>query len=195
MNIMQFMAIGLTALLAENLILVYGIGMGTGESAFRDPTEGRRAGVALTMVMVVAGVLSRYVDDILVNLNLEYLRLLFFTLLVPAVSAVLGVLLKFFLPELSHRLAEPIRGALGNAAVLGSILLASTRSYTPGQMAVYSLCGGIGITLVLVCFAGLQEEVSLERCPKAFRGLPIMLITAGLMALAMVGYYGLNFGI
>ncbi len=192
---MQFMAIGLSALLAENLILVYGMGMGTSESVFKDPTECRRLGTALTLVMVVAGVLSRWVDDLLVNLNLDYLCLLAFVLLVPAVSAVLGGLLHFFLPELSRRLAEPIRNSLGNAAVLGTILLASTRGYTAAQMAVFSFFGGVGITLVLMCFSGLQEEISLERCPKSFRGAPIMLITAGLMALAMVGYYGLNFGV
>ncbi len=193
MDIMQMMGIGLSALLAENMVLVHGMGMGTRGEVFTDPTEGRRTGMALTLVMVVAGVLSRYVDDMLVNVNLEYLRLLAFALLVPAVSAVLGVMLKFFLPELSRRLAEPVRTAFGNAAVLGSILLASARGYTASQMAVFSFFGGVGITVVLVCFAGLREEISLERCPKAFRGLPIMLVTAGLMALAMVGYYGLNF--
>ncbi len=192
MEILQLMGIAFGALLAENLLLVYCVGMGTRGEIFRDPVEGRRAGTAITLMMVSSGVLSRPLDDLLVNLNLEHLRLLAFVLLVPSVSAVLGWVMKFFLPELSRRLAEPIRMSLSNAAVLGSILIASSRGYTAGQMAVYSLCGGIGITFVLVCFAGLCEEISLERCPKPFRGLPIMLITGGLMALSMVGFYGLN---
>ncbi len=192
MDVIQMMGIGLSAILAENFVLVYCVGMGTNPKVFVDPREGRRTGIALTLVMVVAGVLSRYIDDILMTFNLEYLQLIFFTLLVISVSAVLGVGMKFFLPELSHRLAEPIRNAFGNAAVLGIILMASMRGYTVAQTAIYCLCGGIGITLVLMCFAGLREEISLERCPKAFRGMPILLITGGLMALAMVGFYGLN---
>jgi len=56
---------------------------------------------------------------------------------------------------------------------------------------VFALCGGVGATLALASFASLQKEVDLERCPKSFRGVPIQLITAGLMAMALVGYYGL----
>lgn len=194
MELMQIMGLALTALLAENLVLVYCMGMGTNQNAFLDPTEGRRVGTALTLVMVVAGVLSRWVDTMLTNFHLDYLCLLAFALLVPTVSAVLGWILKCFLPELSHRLAEPIRTAFGNAAVLGTILLASQRNYTVQQTLIFTLVGGIGLTVVLTCFAGLREEVHMDRCPKAFQGLPIMLITGGLMALALVGYYGLNIG-
>ncbi len=194
MNVLQLVGIALTALLAENFVLVYCMGMGTRQQVFNDPTEGRRTGVALTLVLVVSGVLSRFIDDALTTFNLEYLLLMAFVLLVPAVSAVLGFAMKFFLPELSRRLAEPVRTAFGNAAVLGAVLVASSRGYTATQTFVFCLSGGVGITLVLMCFAGLREEVSLERCPKAFRGLPIMLITGGLMALALVGFYGLNIG-
>lgn len=192
MEMLEIMGLALSALLAENLVLVHCMGMGTNENAFLDPTEGRRVGTALTLVMVVSGVLSRGIDTFLANFHLDYLDLLAFALLVPAVSAVLGWVLKFFLPELSRRLAEPIRTSFGNAAVLGVVLLASQRSYTLQETFIFTLAGGLGLTTVLTCFAGLREEIDLEACPKPFHGLPIMLITAGLMALAMVGYYGLN---
>ena len=57
---------------------------------------------------------------------------------------------------------------------------------------IFALCGGIGATVALASFAGLQNEVDLESCPRSFRGIPIQLITAGLMAMALVGYYGLH---
>lgn len=190
MEMIEIVALALSALLAENLVLVYCMGMGTNANAFLDPIEGRRVGVALTLVMVVSAVISRWIDTFLINVHLDYLSLIAFALLVPTVSAVLGWLLKFFLPELSHRLAEPIRTSFGNAAVLGAILIASQRGYTVQQTFIFALAGGVGMTLVLMCFAGLREEISLESCPKAFRGLPIMMMTGGLMALAMVGYYG-----
>ena len=65
---------------------------------------------------------------------------------------------------------------------------------TLGAAMVFALCGGIGATLALASFASLQKEVDLNRCPKSFRGVPIQLITAGLMAMALLGYYGLYLG-
>ena len=79
-----------------------------------------------------------------------------------------------------------------NCAALGSALLISQRSYGLGSALLFALFGGIGAAIVLASFAALQQDVDLERCPKCFRGLPIQLITAGLMALALVGYYGLH---
>ncbi len=188
----EVIGLAMTALLAENLVLVYCMGIGTDQKAFLDPGEGRRVGIGLTLMMVVAGVLSRFVDTWLTNFHLSYLSLLAFVLLIPMVSAVLGWLMKFFIPGLSKQLAEPVRTALGNAAVLGAILIASQRGYTVQQTFIFTLFGGIGLTLCLSAFAGLREEISLDSCPKYFRGAPILFITGGLMALAMIGYYGLN---
>ena len=70
----------------------------------------------------------------------------------------------------------------------------SQRSYGRGSALIFALCGGLGATLALASFASLQKEVDLNRCPRAFRGVPIQLITAGLMAMALVGYYGLYLG-
>ena len=72
--------------------------------------------------------------------------------------------------------------------------LVAQRSYSLGSALIFALCGGIGATLALASFASLQKEVDLNRCPRAFRGVPIQLITAGLMAMALVGYYGLYLG-
>lgn len=192
MEILQICALVLSALLAENLMLVYCLGVGTSKSAFRDPVEGRRVGVAITIVMVVAGVLSRVIDTWLVNFRLGHLSLILFALLVPAVSYSLQQLLRFFLPELCRRLDLPLRNAMGNAAVLGVILIASQRGYSVMYTFIFALFGGIGVTLALISFAGLLDEIRLDRCPKCFRGVPICLVTAALMALSMVGFYGLN---
>ena len=81
-----------------------------------------------------------------------------------------------------------------NCAALGTALLISQRSYSLGSALVFALFGGLGATLALASFASLQQEVDLERCPKCFRGLPIMLLTAGLMAMSLVGFYGLHLG-
>ena len=82
--------------------------------------------------------------------------------------------------------------SLIHISALGSALLISQRSYSLPAALIFALCGGIGATVALASFAGLQNEVDLESCPRSFRGIPIQLITAGLMAMALVGYYGLH---
>ena len=192
MSTIQLIALALSAMLAENLVLVHSMGIGCRSTSFTDPKEGRRSGIALTLVMVVSGTLSRGIDQFLHLMGVEFLSLLIFSLLVPAVSVVLQVFLHFFLPELSLRLMNHLKAVSLNAAGLGAILLASQRSYSVGQTFIFTLFGGIGVTLVMMCFAGLREEVSFTSCPKSFRGAPILFITAGLMAMAMVGFYGLH---
>lgn len=192
MNSIELTALVLAALLSENFIMVHCMGIGTRSQAFRDPREGWRTGLALTLVMVVSAPLSRGVDMVLVQMGMDYLRLLAFALLVPGVSVVLRRLLHMVSPDLFHRLEGPLRAVSSNAAALGAVLLASQRSYDLGQTFAFALFGGAGATLVMMSFAGLGEEVSFDSCPKAFRGTPILFITGGLMALAFMGYYGLN---
>ena len=64
--------------------------------------------------------------------------------------------------------------------------------YTLSQALTFALCGGLGVLVVLMSYAGLREEISLTSCPRPFRGPAIEMVTAGLMALALVGFYGLH---
>ena len=75
---------------------------------------------------------------------------------------------------------------------MGAAYIITMRSYTFGQTVLYALASGIGVLLVLVIFTGMQDQASFERCPKWFRGVPMELITAGLMGLALMGFYGLH---
>lgn len=194
MDSIELTALILAALLSENFIMVHCMAIGTRSRAFRDPREGWRTGLSLTLVMVAAAMLSRGIDMLLVRLGMDHLRLLAFSLLVPAVSVALRRLLHMVSPDLFLRLEGPLRAVSSNAAALGAVLLASQRGYDLGQTFAFTLFGGAGATLVMMSFAGLGEEVSFDSCPKAFRGTPILFITGGLMALAFMGYYGLNMG-
>lgn len=126
--------------------------------------------------------------------GLQHYRLLFLALLIPGLVAGLRRFIRLCLPELSRRMDGNLAAISTNCAALGSALLISQRGYGLGASLLFALCGGIGATVALANFASLGEEVSFESCPKAFRGAPIQLITAGLMALALVGFYGLHLG-
>lgn len=194
-TVLELAGVALAALLSENLVLVSCMGIGTHEKSFQDPREAIRTGLCLTLVMVL-GVLGGWLLNflILLRFGLTHFQVLAFALLIPGLVAGLRSFFRACVPELSRRADENLASISTNCAALGSALLVAQRSYSLGSALIFALCGGIGATLALASFASLQKEVDLNRCPRAFRGVPIQLITAGLMAMALVGYYGLYFG-
>ena len=195
MIIVELAGIALAALLSENLVFVTCMGIGTRTRSFQDPVDALRTGYCLTAVMVLGGLLSWLADFlVLERFGLQYLRLLFLALLIPGLVAGLRHFIRACLPALSLRMDGNLAAISTNCAALGSALLISQRGYGLGSALLFSLFGGLGATLALASFASLSQEVDLERCPKCFRGLPIMLITAGLMAMSLVGFYGLHLG-
>ena len=192
---LELTGVALAALLSENLVLVSCMGIGTHRESFQDPREAIRTGLCLTLVMVL-GVLGGWLLNFLVLLRfgLTHFQVLAFALLIPGLVAGLRSFFRACVPELSRRADENLASISTNCAALGSALLVVQRSYSLGSALIFALCGGLGATMALASFASLQKEVDLNRCPRAFRGVPIQLITAGLMAMALVGYYGLYFG-
>ena len=192
---LELAAVALAALLSENFVLVSCMGIGTHRESFQEPREAIRTGLCLTLVMLL-GALSSWLLNflLLVRFNLAYFQVLAFSLLIPGLVAGVRGFFRACIPELSRRLDGNLASISTNCAALGSALLISQRSYDLPSALIFALCGGVGATLALACFASLQKEVDLNRCPRAFRGVPIQLITAGLMAMALVGYYGLYLG-
>lgn len=193
MAVLELTGVALAALLSENFILVNCMGIGTRTQAFQDPVDALRTGYCLTVVMVLGTLCSWLVDFlILTRFGAQHYRLLFFALLIPGLITGLRKFIEVCLPELSRRMDGNLASMSTNCAALGCALLVAQRSYGLGSALVFSLCGGIGATVTLASFASLREEVSFDSCPKCFRGTPILLITAGLMALSLIGFYGLH---
>ena len=181
---LELAAVALTALLSENLVLVSCMGIGTHRESFQDSREAIRTGLCLTLVMVL-GALSSWLLNflVLIRFGLTHFQVLAFALLIPGLVAGVRKFFKACIPELSRRVDENLASISTNCAALGSALLISQRSYGLGSALIFALCGGLGATLALGSFASLQKEVDLNRCPRAFRGVPIQL-----------GYYGLYLG-
>ncbi len=194
-TVLELTGVALAALLSENLVLVSCMGIGTHQESWKSSREAIRTGLCLTLVMVL-GVLGAWLLNflVLIRFGLAYFQVLAFSLLIPGLVTVLRRFFRACIPELSRRVDENLASISTNCAALGSALLVSQRSYGLGSALIFALCGGLGATLALASFASLQKEVDLNRCPRAFRGVPIQLITAGLMAMALVGYYGLYLG-
>lgn len=195
MGVMELAGVALAALLTENFILVTCMGVGNRTQCFRDPADALRTGGCLTVVMVL-GALCAWLLDFLVleRFGWQFLRLLILALLILGIVAGLRHLLRTCVPELSRRMDDNLAAVSSNCAALGAALLVARRGYDLGPALVFALFGGIGTALALACFAALWSQIDLEDCPKAFQGIPMMLLTAGLMALALMGFYGLHIG-
>ena len=193
MDIAELAGVALAALLSENFVLVSCMGIGTRTESFRNPADALRTGFCLTLVMVLCTLCAWLLDFwVLSRFGWQFYRLLAFALLVPAVVAGLRAFLRACVPELSRRLDGNLASISTNCAALGAALLMVQRGYGLGTALLFALCGGVGATLALACFAALQTELTFEGCPKPFQGAPRMMLTAGLMAMALVGFYGLH---
>ena len=193
MLILELAGVALAALLSENFVLVTCMGIGTRTQAFRDPVDALRSGYCLTAVMVLGALCSWLADYLLLSrFSWQHFRLLFLALLIPGLVAALRIFLRTCLPELSRRIDGNLASVSTNCAALGAALLVAQRSYGLASSLLFAFCGGLGVTVALASFASLREEVSFDSCPKCFRGAPILFITAGLMALSLVGFYGLH---
>ena len=195
MAVIELAGVALAALLSENFVLVSCMGIGTRLRAFQDPIDALRTGYCLTAVMILSALLSWLADFlVLTRFGWQHFRLLFLCLLIPGIIAGLRQFVRVCLPELSRRMDDNLASIGTNCAALGCALLISQRSYGLGTALVFALFGGVGATVAMASFASLREEVNFDSCPRCFRGTPILLITAGLMALALVGFYGLHVG-
>ena len=192
-TLLTLCAVSVTALLAENFVLVNCLGIGTRVEAFRSPVEALRTGYCLTAVMVLGALTSWPINRLILEPNgWTHFRLLVFVLLTYFLTTGLRFLLRTCVPELSRRVDANLASLTGNCALLGSALLIAQRSYGLGEGVFFALFGGLGTTVALASLTSLLGEVDLERCPHCFRGVPIRLVTAGLMALSLVGFYGLH---
>ena len=190
--LMEVLGILIAALLSQNFILVkfYGICPFMGVSKKIDTALG--LGMAVTFVMALASAVCYGVNLILVALNLEYMQTVSFILVIASLVQVVEMFLKKFVPALYKALGVFLPLITTNCAVLGVVLVNVQEGYTFLLSTVNGAAGGLGFTLAIVLFASVRERVDKTDCPECFKGFPIALITAGLLALAFMGFSGLS---
>ena len=182
----------LSAILTENYILVkfYGICPFMGVSKKIDTALGM--GMAVTFVMALASAACWAVNLVLIALEAEYMQTVAFILVIAAIVQVVEMFLKKSVPALYKALGVFLPLITTNCAVLGVALVNVQEGFDFLQSVINGAAGGLGFTLAIVLFASIRERVDKTDCPKAFRGFPITLISAGLLALAFMGFSGLK---
>ena len=191
--VQALLGILLSAVLTENFILVkfYGICPFMGVSKKIDTALGM--GMAVTFVMALASAATWAVNAfLLVPMELEYMQTIAFILVIASLVQVVEMFLKKFVPALYKALGIFLPLITTNCAVLGVALVNVQEGYDFLQSVVNGICGGLGFTLSIVLFASIRERVDKANCPEAFKGVPITLIAAGLLAMAFMGFSGLS---
>ena len=184
----------LSAILSENFILVkfYGICPFMGVSKKIDTALGM--GMAVTFVMAIASAACYAVNVLLVKLGLDYMQTVAFILVVASLVQFIEMFLKKSIPSLYSALGIYLPLITTNCAVLGVVLLNTQYSFGFVQSVVYGVFGGLGFMLAICLFASVREKLEFADYPESFEGFPICLVSAGLLALAFMGFSGMKIG-
>ncbi|MBK8163406.1 MAG: electron transport complex subunit RsxA [Gammaproteobacteria bacterium] len=188
----EYVLILVSTVLVNNFVLTKFLGLCPFMGVSRKLETAVGMGLATTFVLTLSSVCSYLADTyLLAPLGLEYLRTITFILVIAAVVQFTEMVIHKTSPLLYQVLGIFLPLITTNCAVLGVALLNVKQEYGFLESAVYGFGASVGFSMVLVLFAAMRERIAVADIPFSFRGPPIALITAGLMALAFMGFTGL----
>lgn len=196
----QLFSIALGAILVNNFILAQFLGICPFMGVSKKMDTALGMGLAVTFVMGLAAAVCWAVNQyLLVNPaifgsgpNLGFMQTIAYILVIASLVQFVEMFLKKSVPSLYQALGIFLPLITTNCAVLGVVLLNTQNSYGFIESVVYGVTGGIGFLVAIVLFSSVRERLEFAKCPKAFEGFPIALVTAGLIALAFMGFSGLK---
>lgn len=195
-SVLSLILIIITAIFVNNVVLAQFLGICPflGVSKKVDTASGM--GMAVTAVLVVATIVTYLIQTYVLNVfGLEYLQTIAFILVIAALVQMIEIILKKTMPALYQALGVFLPLITTNCCILGVAILVIQKDYNLLEGIVYALSTGIGFLLAMVLFAGLREQLELVNVPKSFQGVPIALVTASLLAMAFMGFSGVDGGL
>lgn len=194
--VLNLILIIIVAIFVNNVVLAQFLGICPflGVSKKVDTASGM--GMAVTAVLVVATIVTYLIQVYVLNtFGLEYLQPIAFILVIAALVQMIEMILKKTMPALYQALGVFLPLITTNCCILGVAILVIQKDYDLLEGIIYALSTGIGFLLAMVLFAGLREQLDLVDVPKPFRGVPIALVTASLLAMAFMGFSGVDGGL
>ena len=189
---MSYIIIIISAVLVNNIVLMQFLGicpfLGVSK---RISTAVGMAG-AVAFVMVLATIVTYLIQNYVLNkLGLAYLQTIAFILVIAALVQLVEIILKKASPALYQALGIFLPLITTNCAILGVAILTIQKEFNLLEGVVFAVSNAIGFGLALSIFAGIREHLDLQNIPKGLKGTPIALITAGILAMAFMGFSGL----
>ncbi|MDA3929714.1 MAG: electron transport complex subunit RsxA [Prolixibacteraceae bacterium] len=189
---MEYIIIIISAILVNNIVLSQFLGVCPflGVSKKIETAIGMTG--AVTFVMVLATIVTFLIQHYILNpLNIGYLQTITFILIIAALVQLVEIILKKVSPSLYQALGVFLPLITTNCAILGVAILVIQKDFNLMQGVVYAIANALGFGLALIIFAGLREHTDLQDVPKGLKGVPIALITAGILAMAFMGFSGI----
>lgn len=188
----ELLLILIGAALVNNVVLSQFLGLCPflGVSKRTETAAGMGAAV-LFVITIASAITSLIYTGILEKLGLEYLQTIVFILVIAALVQLVEMVLKKKMPSLYNSLGVYLPLITTNCAVLGVALKNVQNGYGLVESVVYGIGISVGFFIAIVIMAGIRERIEFNELPKSFKGMPIVLVTAGLMAIAFIGFSGL----
>ena len=198
---MEYILIIISAVFVNNILLAQFLGVGPFLGVSHKVSTAVGMSGAVCFVMAVATLVTYMVQYyILVPLHIEFMQTITFIVVIASLVQMVEIILKKISPSLYQALGIFLPLITTNCAVLGVAIMVVTKEFTfggdahllnLGQSVVYAIASALGFGLAMTLFAGLREQLELSNVPKAFKGIPIALVTAGILAMAFMGFSGL----
>ena len=196
----EYILIIISAIFVNNILLSQFLGVCPFLGVSNKLSTASGMSMAVCFVITLATVVTYLLNMLLVKLGLEFLQTISFILVIAALVQMVEIVLKKISPALYASLGIFLPLITTNCAVLGVALTvvkpsvyasAASGMMNLGEATVYAFATSLGFGLAMILFAGLREQLSLNDVPKAFKGVPIALVTAGILAMAFMGFSGL----
>ena len=189
----ELLVILFSAILTNNVVLSRFMGICPFLGVSKRINAALGMGIAVTFVMTLASFFCYFVYQLLILLDLTYMQTVAFILVIASIVQLVEMFLKKKVRALYNALGVYLPLITTNCAVLGVVLVNAQKDYSLLLSIINGAASGLGFCLAIVLFASLRERVDKATPPECFKGCPISLIAAGLLALAFMGFSGLRF--
>lgn len=193
---MEYILIFISAIFVNNIVLSQFLGICPFLGVSKKVDTALGMGAAVAFVMTLATIVTYLVQIYVLNPNgLQYLQTLAFILVIASLVQMVEIILKKVSPALYQALGIFLPLITTNCAVLGVAILVIQKDFSLIESVVYAFSTALGFALALVVFSGIREQLELVKIPKGMQGMAIVMITAGLLSLAFMGFSGVDGGL
>ena len=190
-----YISIFITAIFVNNIVLAQCLGICPFLGVSKKVSTAIGMGAAVTFVMTIATIVTYLLQKYLLDAaGLQFMQTIIFILVIAALVQMVEIILKKVSPPLYQALGVFLPLITTNCAILGVAILVIQKDYNLMESVVFAISTAIGFTLAMVLFAGIREQLSTTKVPKAMQGIPIALVVAGLLAMAFMGFSGIKIG-
>ena len=193
---MEYLLIFISAIFVNNIVLSQFLGICPFLGVSQKISTSLGMGAAVTFVLTLSTIVTYLVQIYVLNpMELQYLQTIAFILVIAALVQMVEIILKKVSPSLYQALGIYLPLITTNCAVLGVAILVIQKDFSLVQSVVYAFSTAVGFAVALTIFAGIREQLSMVSIPKGMRGMAIVLVSAGLLSLAFMGFSGVDGGL